>query len=1832
MPVYLRRILYALLGLVALVLLLVAGVFVYLQTDSGQDFAARKAESYLRDKLQTDVRIAKFRTDFKHAISLDGVYLEDQKGDTLLSVGHLGIDLDLWALTKSQINLKSLELNDGRLAITRTEPDSISNYDFIVKAFATGDTTTVATTPADTTGAGFQYNIGDLRLTNILLTYNDQVDGMNVRTRVGELAVSMDEVDVDGSTYRVDQAALRNTGINIRQTKVPPDTPQDTAALKLEFGLNRAQLQNVSLTYRNDPSAQFINTRIGEADVTADNIDLVNSQVTLNTLKLRNTSFAYAQNENVPVEQRVVNPAEAVRDLNAAVENATGQEASWVVSLKQSDITGVDVAFDNFNEPRQRTKVRGMDYNHLKFTNLTLNTENLRYSADSTTGRITQLAGQEQSGFAITRAAAQVHYDDHRIQLNDLDLVTPHSHLKRRIGIGYKDLAGIADDLPNLKLNGDLREARLGFRDVLYITPTLIDTPPFSSGPNQSFLISGLVSGRLGDLRVQNLDFVGFRNTVVRGGGRIQGLPNTDDRLILDLNLGYVRTTEADMRSLLPAGTLPELGINPNAPLVMSGQIRGRISNLALTNIDFRGLQGTRIRTTGRLIGLPNTDRRLYADFNIREFTSTAADIKGLLPAGTLPAGYQLPPRLTVSGTFRGRPTALIFDTNLRATTSFGNLTAKVNVGEGPQGQEPVAATFSTQGLDVGKFLGDPTIGKVTASGTLNGRGGLDPNQLRGQLNATVQQATYNGYTYRGITAKVDIDRNRYVVNASSKDDPNLNLDLLATIDLRNASNPTYTVDRLNLRGANLTALGFYTGGDLRVQGDLTANISGSDLNTINGTFSGNRIVIVNNNRPFALDSVSGRIVQRTGRTEVDFASSVADLTLRGNTRLGDLALELQRHIDRYFDLPGVQFRPSSEYRQFTFEANLKQPRLVQQLVPDLKRLTPFKLTGSYDSRAADLRLNTRIGRIVYMGYALDSLKLAVQSDPQKLDYALGLRQISQDTTLQIPNPSLQGSVQNNEIGTRLRIAESDSAEKLNLAGALRVLNQGTTYAFRFDPKLMLDEKQWDITPNNEIRYTTSSGALFAQNLVISRNQRRLSLQTLAGPQYPLQVNMVNLDINGLGRAAGFQDSLIAGTLNGQAIAYSLGQPRQAFTANANLAGFVYNKAAIGDLAVQATNPTPDRYNVDARLTNQQGMDVRAVGYYLATPPSPIQFDVNVNRLDLRIIEPFSLGQLQQMGGGVSGQLAVTGSVSQPNINGTLTTTPDATFTLTQLGAPYFLASQDIDFTNQGIGFDNFVVKDSVGNQAVINGAIRTRDYVSDFRFDLQATTTNFLAIQSSRRENNLFWGKLLVDSDSRITGTLNLPVVRTRARVADGSNFFVGIPNDDPVKVERDGIVEFVDKSAPIDTMLTRQVAIDSAETAAGYDIQALVTVTDNTPFTIVVDEASGDNLRVQANGTLNTAIDPTGNITLTGRLDVTQGKYQMSLYDLASREFDIARGSSITWSGDPYNGQANVTAVYKVRAAPAELISSQGGTDETQNALARNQLPFEVDLKVTGQLLKPLISFDIRLPEEARSDLRGPIEARLTQLRQPSQESELNKQVFSLLVLNRFLADDPFKSSSGNLVAEQLRGSASQVLTQQLNNLTGSYLSNLGVELGVNSYADFSSGAEKTRTDLNVAVRRQLLNNRLTVRLGTDVPLGGGNQSSTGPGQSSVSAFAGDVSVEYNVLANGRIRLQAFRNNAYGDIDGQFVRTGASLIFQRDYRDLADLFKGIDETVKEEVKLENRRRRQDRRANRDSTNAAPNTPRRDSTRLRPVVARPDSARRTAARSAATRPDSTRR
>jgi hypothetical protein len=123
----------------------------------------------------------------------------------------------------------------------------------------------------------------------------------------------------------------------------------------------------------------------------------------------------------------------------------------------------------------------------------------------------------------------------------------------------------------------------------------------------------------------------------------------------------------------------------------------------------------------------------------------------------------------------------------------------------------------------------------------------------------------------------------------------------------------------------------------------------------------------------------------------------------------------------------------------------------------------------------------------------------------------------------------------------------------------------------------------------------------------------------------------------------------------------------------------------------------------------------------------------------------------------------------------------------------------------------------------------------------------------------------------------------------------------------------------------------------------------------------------------------------------------------------------------------------------------------------------------------MKPSISFNIVLPEGNNSvstEIINTTQAKLTQLRQ--QPDELNKQVFALLLLNRFIGENPFASESGGTTVSSLaRESASKILSQ-LNNLAGDLISGVELNFDLVSSQDYTTGQLENKTDLNVGISK--------------------------------------------------------------------------------------------------------------------------------------------------------------
>ena len=216
-------------------------------------------------------------------------------------------------------------------------------------------------------------------------------------------------------------------------------------------------------------------------------------------------------------------------------------------------------------------------------------------------------------------------------------------------------------------------------------------------------------------------------------------------------------------------------------------------------------------------------------------------------------------------------------------------------------------------------------------------------------------------------------------------------------------------------------------------------------------------------------------------------------------------------------------------------------------------------------------------------------------------------------------------------------------------------------------------------------------------------------------------------------------------------------------------------------------------------------------------------------------------------------------------------------------------------------------------------------------------------------------------------------------------------------------------------------------------------------------------------------------------------------------------------------------------------------------------------VYLLLSGELLQPEVAFKLEMPTERQNAFGGNVYARLKDIN--TRESDLNKQVFSLLILKRFISDDPFENKAGGGLSSTARNSVSKILSDQLNRLSDNIK---GIELSfdVKSYEDYTSGEAQGQTELELGVSKSLLNDRLVVKLSGNVDVEGQNSNR------SATDYIGDLALEYKITPDGRFRITGFRNSNYDMIDGELIETGAGLIYVKDYNALRELFKANAET----------------------------------------------------------------
>ncbi|TCJ17739.1 hypothetical protein EPD60_06005 [Flaviaesturariibacter flavus] len=1215
-----------------------------------------------------------------------------------------------------------------------------------------------------------------------------------------------------------------------------------------------------------------------------------------------------------------------------------------------------------------------------------------------------------------------------------------------------------------------------------------------------------------------------------------------------DVDVRNSRVQVKDILAFAPQLKKNPAFANPNAVWTVNLQGNGTMNRLNIAALQFNGLRNTQIDASGTLAGLSNPTAG-SGTFRIRRLHTSQSDIALLTGKRLDNAQMDLPETFNVSGTVSGNMNSV--STNLAMATDYGNVNLD---GSFRNIMDPAKLSYNIRSLRTRSIRLDKILRGKSPVGTLTGNfrvtgSGTTPATMKATFSGSVPSIVYNKYNYKNIRLDGSLNGSNFSVKTDIRD-PNIDLNLTAK--------GNYETMRMHVNGfidsVKTQPLGFTTQ-PLVFRGKLDAQVNELTADYLDANVLLTQALFVSGTTRAPVDSLS-LVAGHSGAEQfMRLRSDFANADLNGRYRFSDLGYIIQNNIQPYFGVGDRYKAQTVQPYDITFRLDAENAPIFKALVPGLSFNQPLHAEGSL---ATGRGINAKVNApdLAFGTTAFSGLNLAVTTTPQGLQLTGDLSRFSNGSTMNIYNSRVTATVRNNVIDFNVGVNDKGNVAKYRLGGVLTQPTPGTyTLSLRPD-SLLLNYQAWTISGGNQLIVTPTS--IGASNFVLSREGQSIALNSTAGPGSPLNVQFTNFRI---GTITGFlrSDSLLAdGTINGGAIFRNLPK-NPLFTSDLTISDLSFQRDTIGNVALRVNNATGDRYIADINITGR-GNDVALTGTMIPQAGGPIGLDLN---LDVRALQLQTLrGALQSFitdaSGTITGGARIQGTTAAPKVAGNLRFNNTSISTVA-LGGPLRIDNEELRVTENGFRFDNFTIRDSANNALNLNGNVATSNFIN-YNFDLDATARNFRALNTQKKNNSLYYGQLYLNTNLHIGGTEAAPVVDGNLAVNEGTLFTIVIPQRDPGVVSREGVVEFVDFSNPgVDSFFLAGADSLNRTKVKGMDVSVNIDINKAASFNVIVDVAQGDLLNLKGTGNLNAGIDPSGKITLTGSYIIDEGAYQFSL-NFLRRRFTVDRGSKITWLGEPTSAQLDVTGRYEANTAPLDLVEQQV-PEQSQRNYFLQKLPFQILLELRGELLKPELTFDIQLPNDRNytvaGDVLSVVNTRLAQLRQ--EPSELNKQVFAVLLLNRFVGDNPFASSGGGFDASSFaRTSVSKLLTEQLNNLASGLISGVDLNFDVTSSDDYTTGERRARTDLNVGVSKRLLNDRLQVTVGSNFELEGPQQSN----QSS-NNIAGNVQVNYQLSRDGRYMLRFYRRNDYeGIVDGYVIETGLTFTLQVDYNRLREIF----------------------------------------------------------------------
>ena len=1242
-------------------------------------------------------------------------------------------------------------------------------------------------------------------------------------------------------------------------------------------------------------------------------------------------------------------------------------------------------------------------------------------------------------------------------------------------------------------------------------------------------------------------------------------LPHTEILLDSVWSSFRMKDNQLDVSSLSFGGRLDKSKITPSDVSSLVPLLHN-FKNPIYVKSSFGGT-ADRIDIDNVVIGSENNSIHLSARGSVAQLSSTPrweTTVNNLrfseegikFVADNLGAKLNIPEEVTRIGDvdFVGNLGGFGNDISMRGMLKSGIGNAKLSVNK--LGQH-VTGKVETSGVNLRKLLNNNQFNEVAANLQFDGmlRKGKKPNL---KAKGTILKFDYNNYTFNNINLDGSYE-NGTLAGKFAMDDQNVKIDLSGKVieQGRNSSaNIEAEVRKLNLSALNLTKKWPNTVFDF----DLTANIHGNSLKTLDGTLDLNHFVMDSENQHYEMEGLHVEAGDDEQGRFLEMMSDFASIEILGDYDYRTIVQSITNLIsDKLPTLPGLPKATHAQDNQFKINATIFKDDWLRELfgIP-LKLDSPIHLEGSLDDRSHSLDLLATSPYFVYDGNQFVNAQLRVSTPNDTL------RTVAQIEKMDEMGKKMSLGVKADAINNKLSaIIDFDNEHdlrpakgNLNLDARFFESEDGTDAAhIDIHPSnIQIGDSIWEIQPSNVVY---RKDLVTVDHFAIRHDKQHVIVDGLLtkNAQDTLFVDLKDVNVSYILDLVDFDAVSFSGLATGKVYATGVFD-KPAAAAHLTVNDFKFEDGRLGVLTADAVfNNEQEQIDIDA-IANDEGGAYTTVKGYVSPQRDSLELHISPHHARLEFLESFCGSFMENVQARGLGDLTLTGALSELNLIGEAVV--DGDITISSLNTTYTLHNDTVRLIPDHIIFSNDTIYDKEGHIGILSGMVN-HESLTNLSYDLNVNAQNLLSYDFKDFGDDTFCGTVYGTGNCRIVGKEGEVTIDVDVTPNKGSQIVYNVAS--PGAINKQEFVRWGVRNDSLslaslnDTLSSLKHHVYDAESYAletDLHINFLINATPSATLKLIMDSQSGDYITLNGDGVIRATYYNKGSFDMFGNYVVDHGMYKLTIQNVIKRDFQFQQGGSISFGGDPYQALLNLKALYTLNGVSLSDLS-------IGKSFSSNNIRVDCLMNITGTPASPSLEFDFDMPTVG-SDAKQMIYSIV------NSAEERNQQVLYLLAIGRFYNQNTNNASSENTgpysqTSLAMQSILSGTISQQLNNVLSSVIKNNNWNFGAN----ISTGDEGfNNAEYEGLLSGRLLNNRLLIN----------GQFGYRDNVNATSSFIGDFDIRYLLYPNGNLAIKVYNQTN----DRYFTRNslttqGVGLIMKKDFNGLSDLL-GVKKKKKNKKK----------------------------------------------------------